>query len=462
MQIYNTLTRKKEELIPLQNNLFRIYSCGPTVYDYVHIGNLRAFVCADILKRYLIFKGYKVKHVMNITDVDDKTIKKANGDRQKLKEITEFYAKAFFEDLKEMNILPADVYPKATEHIKDMVNVIKTLMAKGYAYKAEDGSIYFSVAKFKDYGKLSKIKIAELKAGARVSQDEYAKESAADFALWKAWKESDGDVFWETELGKGRPGWHIECSVMSTKYLGQPFDIHTGGVDLIFPHHENEIAQSEAYADKEFVRYWIHNEWLFVEGKKMSKSLGNFYTLRDLKERGYSGQELRLVFLETHYRQQLDFSLKQLDAAKSTLERIKDFTWRMKNNDKEEGKDLAQPRIDAFMREFTAAMDDDLDTPKALAALHSFIHEINLLDLNREESQKVYSLMKQLENILGLTFEFELLPLTEEELALIKEREKARKQKDWQKADAIREELKKRGIELFDTKERTKWRKVKQ
>jgi cysteinyl-tRNA synthetase len=268
IRLFNTLSRKKETFTPIKKGQVEMYTCGPTVYDYAHIGNFRAFLFEDLLKRWLQYKGYKVTHVMNLTDIDDKTIKGSQKQGIPLRQYTDFYAKAFFEDIKALNIAPADVYPRATDHIEEMVQIIKTLLAKGVAYKGEDGSIYFSVAKFPEYGKLSHLKVGELKAGARVSQDEYAKEEAQDFALWKAWTPEDGDVFWETELGKGRPGWHIECSAMSTKYLGETFDIHCGGIDNMFPHHENEIAQSEAATGKTFVNYWMHNEHLQVEGKK--------------------------------------------------------------------------------------------------------------------------------------------------------------------------------------------------
>ena len=268
IKLFNTLTRQKEEFTPIEPGKVGMYTCGPTVYDYAHIGNFRAFVFEDLLKRWLQHRGFQVKHVMNLTDVDDKTIKGSQKQAKPLREYTDFYASAFFEDIKALNIEPATVYPRATDHVPEMVTIIKTLLAKGIAYRGEDGSIYFAISKFPDYGKLSHLKMAELKAGARVSQDEYAKEEAQDFALWKAYTAEDGDVYWETELGKGRPGWHIECSAMSMKYLGETFDIHCGGVDNMFPHHENEIAQSEGATGKPFVLYWMHNEHLLVEAKK--------------------------------------------------------------------------------------------------------------------------------------------------------------------------------------------------
>ena len=326
LKLYNTLSRRKEIFKPIKNNKVGMYTCGPTVYYYPHIGNYRAYIVADILKRYLKYKGFKIDHVMNITDVDDKTIRDSQKQNLSLKEFTSKYEKAFLEDLNTLNIQKPDRLARATEHIKEMENLIKKLIDKGFAYKGKDNSIYYSISKFKDYGKLSKIKIKELKAGARVKQDEYEKKQVSDFALWKAWDKEDGNVFWETEFGKGRPGWHIECSAMSSKYLGDQFDIHTGGIDLIFPHHENEIAQSEgASGKKPFVKYWIHNEWLLIEGKKMSKSFGNFYTLRDILNKGYSPMSIRYVLLSTHYRQQMNFTFKKLDAAKNSLQRWGNF-----------------------------------------------------------------------------------------------------------------------------------------
>ena len=282
IRLFNTLTREKEVFTPIEPGKVGMYTCGPTVYDYAHIGNFRAFIFEDLLKRWLKYRGFKVLHVMNLTDIDDKTIKGSRTQGIPLKQYTDFYAKAFFEDAKTLNIEPADVYPRATEHIPEMVTLIKTLIAKGFAYNGDDGSIYFAISKFQDYGKLSKIQVHELKAGARVNVDEYAKEEAQDFALWKAWTPTTATFSGKPNLAKGRPGWHIECSAMSMKYLGETFDIHCGGVDNMFPHHENEIAQSEAATGKHFVHYWMHNEHLLVEGKKMAKRLGNFYTLRDL------------------------------------------------------------------------------------------------------------------------------------------------------------------------------------
>jgi len=321
LKLYNTLSRKKALFKPIKGKGVRIYTCGPTVYDYAHIGNFRAYICSDILKRYLKYQGFNVKHVMNITDVDDKTIKGSRKENISLKQYTKRYEKAFFEDLEALNIDKADNFPRATEHIKEMVLLTKKLLLKKIAYKSKDG-IYFNIAKFKDYGNLSHAKLKSLEVGKRVKQDQYDKEEAQDFALWKFWDREDGKVFWQTELGKGRPGWHLECSSMSTKYLGQPFDIHAGGVDLIFPHHENEIAQSEGSEKKKFVNYWFHNEHLLVNGEKMSKSSGNFYTLRDLLDKGHNPKAIRYLLLSAHYRQQLNFTEEGIEASNNAIKRL--------------------------------------------------------------------------------------------------------------------------------------------
>jgi cysteinyl-tRNA synthetase len=436
------------------------------VYDFAHIGNFRAFLFEDLLKRWLVSRGFKVTHVMNLTDVDDKTIKGSQKQQVPLKQFTDFYVKAFFEDIKALNIQPADVYPKATDHIPEMVALIKTLMAKGYAYRGEDGSIYYAISKFPDYGKLSKIKTAELKAGARVSQDEYAKEEAQDFALWKAWTPEDGDVYWETELGKGRPGWHIECSAMSMKYLGETFDIHCGGVDNIFPHHENEIAQSEAATDKKFVNYWLHNEHLLVEGKKMAKRFGNFYTLRDLLAKGYDPIAIRYLLLSTHYRQQFNFTFEGLEAAKAAVDRLRNFVRRLHDTDGKDSKGkvaVLNAKLEAC---FGGSMDDDLDIGTALASLFDFVREVNnLLDANRvskAEAAEVGGLIMQIDAVLGAIGEVKMQEALPVEIdALVQKREEARKAKNWKEADAIRTQLKAMGIVLEDTAQGVRWHKEK-
>jgi cysteinyl-tRNA synthetase len=464
---FNTLTRKKEVFKPLEAGKVKMYTCGPTVYDYAHIGNFRAFLFEDLLKRWLMRRGFKVMHVMNLTDIDDKTIKGSQNQQVPLRQFTDFYVKAFFEDIKALNILPADVYPRATDFVSEMVALIKTLLTKDIAYKSEDGSIYYAVCKFPNYGKLSKIKVNELKAGARVSQDEYDKEEAQDFVLWKAWTREDGDVFWETELGKGRPGWHIECSAMSMKYLGETFDIHCGGVDNMFPHHENEIAQSEAATGKKFVDYWLHNEHLLVEGKKMAKRLGNFYTLRDLLAKGYDPVAIRYLLMSTHYRQQFNFTFEGLDSAKSAVDRLRNFVRRLHDVD---GGGDSKGKVATLTAKleacFGGSMDEDLDIGTALASLFDFVREINnLLDskmISKSEASEVGGLMMMLDEVLGIIGKVEVEEaLTADIDAMVQKREAARKAKNWKEADEIRSQLKAMGIVLEDTAQGVRWHKEK-
>jgi cysteinyl-tRNA synthetase len=406
LKFYNTLTKAKDEFVPLHDNEVRMYSCGPTVYDYPHVGNLRAFLFNDLLRRYLKYRGFKLTHVMNLTDVDDKTIRNSREEGMTLAKFTEKYAKIFFENLEKMNAEKVEFYPRATEHIKEMVELVKILLAKGVAYKGADGSVYFNIRKFAGYGKLSGLDISGLKSGARVAQDEYTKEEARDFALWKAWSEEDGDVFWETEIGKGRPGWHIECSVMSAKYLGKTFDIHTGGIDLMFPHHENEIAQSEAAYGKQFVRYWLHNEHVMVEGQKMSKSLGNYLTLNDLLARGHEPRAVRYTLISTHYRSKLNVTDESLWAAKQTLEKIDNFIDLLKEVRNEKTNPEAEKLVRDAEHKFIEAMDDDLDISTALAALFNFIKETNkLIDggkIGRGDAEKCLHAMERFDRVLGI------------------------------------------------------------
>ncbi len=460
LKVYNTLTRKKEEFKPIKEKTAGIYSCGPTVYNFAHIGNFRSYIFGDVLKRYLKYKGYKVKHIMNLTDVDDKTIANSQKEGVSLKEFTERYSKLFFEDIKALNIEPADIYPKATEYIEEMVELIKKLLKNGIAYKAEDG-IYYSISKFKGYGKLAQLGKAKLIAGKRVLNDEYDKESVQDFALWKFWDEKDGDVYWETEIGKGRPGWHVECSAMSTKNLGQPFDLHTGGIDLIFPHHENEIAQSEGAEGKKFVNYWMHCAHLVVEGKKMSKSLGNFYTLRDITERGYNPKAIRYLLLSTHYRQQLNFTFEELNAATKTVEGLIDLMKRLKEAD---GKNTdAEKAIKDAIKSFEKAMDDDLNISEALASVFSLVKHANKLlsegKISKEDGRKIIDAFEKFDKVLGI-LEGDEEEISEEIEELIKKREDARKKGNWKESDRIREELKQKNIILEDTKTGVRWRKT--
>ncbi len=463
---FNTLTRKKETFNPLESGKVKMYTCGPTVYDFAHIGNFRAFVFEDLLKRWLLHRKFKVTHVMNLTDIDDKTIMGSQKEGIPLNQFTDFYVKAFFDDIKALNIENADVYPKATNHIPEMVALIKALMAKGFAYKGEDSSIYFSVCKFPDYGKLSHIKVDELKVGSRVSQDEYAKEEAQDFALWKAWTPDDGDVFWETELGKGRPGWHIECSAMSMKYLSQTFDIHCGGVDNMFPHHENEIAQSESATGKRFVKYWMHNEHLQVEGKKMAKRFGNFYTLRDLLTKGYDPISIRYLLMSTHYRQQFNFTFEGLESAKSAIERLRNFVRRLHEAEGKGSKGKVTTLTEKLKACFEGSMDDDLNIGTALSSLFDFVREINSLldvnEVNKEESAKIIKVIMQIDDVLGVIGKVEVEEALPKEIdLLLQKREVARKTKNWKEADSIRAQLKTMGIVLEDTAQGVRWHKEK-
>ncbi len=461
LKFYNTLTRKKEPFKPIKKGLVTIYSCGPTVYNFAHIGNWRSFIFSDILRRYLKYKGYKVKHVMNITDVDDKTIRNSKKEGLSLKKFTKKYEKYFFDDMKTLNIEKVEFTPRATENIKEMVALIKKLLKKGYAYKTDDG-IYYNIRKFKDYGKLANLDVKGLKAGARVATDEYDKKHVNDFALWKFWDKEDGDVCWETEIGKGRPGWHIECSVMSMKYLGETLDIHTGGIDLIFPHHQNEIAQSEGANGKKFVNYWLHCEHLIVDGKKMSKSLGNFYILRDILEKGYDARAVRYILLATHYKQKLNFTLKGIEAAQNVIERFKDFILKLKDASGKDNKKI--PKLIKKVKEnFEKAMDDNLNISEALSYIFNFMRNINKLlkdnNISKKDANNVLKAMKKFDSVLGI-MDFKKEKIDKEIESLIKKREEARKKKDFKKADEIRNDLKKKGIILEDTSQGVRWKKV--
>lgn len=484
IQFFNTASRKKEEFVPLRGKIARIYSCGPTTYDFAHIGNIRAYTFADILRRYLTFKGFDVIQIMNLTDIDDKTIKKSQQEKIPLNQLTEKYNNAFFEDIKKMNILPATSYTKATDHIKEMVQIISDLLEKGIAYKGEDGSVYYNIRKFPDYGKFAHLDMKGLKAGARVKQDEYTKEQVQDFVLWKAWDKDDGEVYWDTQIGRGRPGWHIECSAMSMKYLGHSFDIHTGGVDLIFPHHQNEIAQSEASTGKKFVNYWLHNEHLMVDGKKMSKSLKNFYTLRDLESKGVDLRAFRYLLMSAHYRQQLNFTFESIEAAKNSLKRLADFLNGLKKHEGPVKNDEVSLIIKKEKKSFESYMDDDLNTPEALASIFDFVKEINRITENQKLSERNISEIKNLfesfDKVLGLDLGKEktieglnqkltalILEFTGHEVEgrdediikeLIKLREKFRSKKDFQKADLVRSKLKEIGIVLEDENGKTTWK----
>lgn len=457
LKVHNTLTKKKEEFKPLEEGNVSLYTCGPTVYNYPHIGNYRAYMFGDILKRYLKYSGYKVNHIMNLTDVDDKTIRDSQKAHMPLKTFTDQYIKVFFEDLETLNIEKASQYPRATDYIPEMVELIKILLEKGYAYKGEDNSIYFNIRKFKHYGKLSGIKLEELEedASGRVKNDEYDKENAQDFALWKAYDEKDGDVFWETEIGKGRPGWHIECSAMSMKLLGHTFDFHTGGFDNMFPHHENEIAQSEAATGKPFVKYWMHCQWLLVDNKKMAKSSGTFYTLRDILEKGYSPRAIRYLLLATHYKQSLNFTFEGLKASQTALNKIKEFMIKLEEPKEALDSDIHQILLKAET-EFEECMDDDLNTSGALAAIFDLIREINkLMDeekISQKNAEQVLNVMREFDKVFGVfDFSNEIEEIPAEITKLAEERQQARKTKDFKKSDELRDILKSKGYSIDDT-----------
>lgn len=460
IRFFNTLSGKVETFTPITPDEAKLYTCGPTVYDYAHIGNFRAYVFEDLLKRFFVFLGFKVTHVMNITDVDDKTIKGAKAEGKTLDEYTRKYIDAFFEDIDLLNISRADFYPRATEHIQEMAALVKGLQEKGHAYEKE-GSIYFSISKFPEYGALSKINLAELKPGKRVEADEYEKESAQDFALWKQKKE--GEPFWETEIGAGRPGWHIECSAMSMKYLGQTFDIHCGGVDNIFPHHENEIAQSEAYTGKKFVRYWLHLHHLIVDGEKMSKSKGNQYTLRDLLEKNIDPLDLRFLLLSTHYRRLLNFTFEALTQAHLSRQRIQDFVYELGHRTFKDGENGEISKlVEETRKKFIEGLSNDLNISLSLSALFELIRKANILitqdKAGKKDAQKLASLLSSLDRILAILPRMEEEELAPEVMKKIEEREKARRLKRFDVADRIREELLKKGIILEDTPEGVRWK----
>jgi len=466
--LHNTLTGRTEPFVPLTPGEVRMYTCGPTVYDFAHIGNFRTFVFQDILRRFLRMEGYRVLHVMNLTDVDDRIIQNAAAAGVGIREYTEKYIQAFLEDMGALGIERPEHLVRATEHIDDMVRLIERLSAKSLTYTS-DGSIYYRIAKFPGYGKLSKIDLSGIQAGARVDVDRYEKADARDFALWKAPK--PGEHFWETPLGPGRPGWHIECSAMAMKYLGETLDIHTGGVDLTFPHHENEIAQSEAATGKPFVRYWLHAEHLIIESEKMSKSKGNFYTLRDLFAQGHRPSALRFLLASVPYRRQLNFTTEGLQQAASSVERLRNFVARLKTEKFPAGQSAAMAgRAEQAERDFREGLADDLNVAVALAAIFDLVRDINIASDRGEFRQgdvaAVLAAMEKFDSIFALLvdddaaklraigFDAGQAALTDAEIeALVAEREAARKRRDYQLADRLRQQLADRGILLEDTRD---------
>jgi cysteinyl-tRNA synthetase len=467
IRFHNTLSGQDEEFQSLTPGEVRVYTCGPTVYDLPHIGNFRAYVFEDLLLRFLRFSGYKVIQVMNLTDVDDKTIRGAKAAGVSLREYTEPFVQAFFAGLRMLRIEPASVYPRATEHIPEMVAMIKGLLNKGVAYR-KDGSIYFNIAKFPRYGRLSGIDLDDLRMtsriGERLESDEYEKESAHDFALWKAPKE--GEPSWDTEIGPGRPGWHIECSAMSSKYLGPTFDIHCGGVDNIFPHHENEIAQSEAYFEKPFVRYWLHCHHLVVDGEKMAKSKGNYFTLRDLVDsRGIDPSVLRMFLVSTHYRKVLNFTFDALDQAAAALKRIKDFVYELEHRSFPAAEtSAAAPLLAEAAAKFREGLEDDLNVSVAFTALFDLIRRANTLiqeeKIGAGEANSLKTFVYQVDGVMALLPESREDEISDALRVKIEDRERARKARDWAAADRIRKELLEDGIVLEDTKDGIRWKKV--
>ncbi|HSY74534.1 MAG TPA: cysteine--tRNA ligase, partial [Dongiaceae bacterium] len=464
LKLFNTLSRSVQEFAPLSRHSeataerakVGMYCCGPTVYDFAHIGNWRTFVFADLVRRYLEFKNFQVMHVMNITDIEDKIIKRVRENKTTLREFTGKFENAFFEDLKTLNCLSPHQTPRATEHISEIISLIEKLIARGIAYKASDGSVYFSIEKYRgcgcNYGQLLKLNFDEMRAGERVKSDEYAKESIADFALWKSRAPDDGEIFWPSPFGEGRPGWHIECSAMSMKILGASFDLHLGGEDLIFPHHEDEIAQSEGATQKPFVKYWMHGAHLLVEGKKMSKSLGNFFTLRDLLAKGFSGREIRYLLLTAHYRETFNFTLEGLQGAKSALTRIDECVSKLREIEKTGSWSSASPDA-AALKKFTDVLDDDLNVSAAWAVVFEWVREINKQiaanSLPAVEAAAALATWANFDKVLGLELRHsDNLP--EEILALGFARQEARKRKDFKKSDEIRDELKAKGWTIED------------
>ena len=452
LKFYNTLNRRKETFKPLKKKIVSLYACGPTIYDFAHIGNLRTYIFEDVLRRALKYNGYKIKQAMNITDVEDKIIKKARQERKNIYAVTKSYEKIFFNDLKKLNIEKAEFYPKATAHIKEMIGLIKKLMAKKIAYRGEDGSIYFNISKFKNYGKLSQLNKREIKIGSRVIADEYNKEQAQDFVLWKTTRSNENfrkiKAEWPRPWGNGRPGWHIECSAMSMKYLGQTIDIHAGGVDLIFPHHENEIAQSEAANKKKFVRFWIHGEHLLVDNQKMSKSLGNIYTLKDLEIKKINPLALRYLILTSHYRSKLNFTWQSLIAAQNALNNL----YKIIATNKQE-RTPNDRKIKIYEKQFLAAINDDLNTPKALTVVWKAAKDYFLSNETRKrlflEFNKVLGLNLNLTKIKSAKIPLKIIDLGDK-------REELRRNKQFIQADALRKKIEALGYIIEDTSSKPK------
>lgn len=471
LAVFNTLSRQLENFVPLDPHGKKVglYCCGPTIHDFAHIGNFRTFVFADLMRRYLAYSGYEVKHVMNITDVEDKIIRRVREAGTSLKDYTAKYEAAFLEDLKTLACLPATDMPRATEHIPEIIELVEKLIERGIAYKAVDGSVYFSIEKYRGcgctYGQLVKLNFEEMRQGERVSSDEYEKESIADFALWKARVPEDGQVFWDSPWGQGRPGWHIECSAMSMKSLGNSFDLHLGGEDLMFPHHEDEIAQSEGAgvqeAGKRFVKYWMHGAHLLVEGKKMAKSLGNFFTLRDLLAKGYAGREIRYLFISAHYREQFNFTLEGLESARAAIRRLDECLGKLREI---AGSTPVQPADPALLEKIRAELDHDLNVSGAWGEVFIFVSQTNKSlaagEINEVRASALLSFWAEADKVFGLGTGTLPSEVPAEFQDLLDQRQAARKAKDFKRSDQIRDELKAKGWVIEDTPKGPKLKKV--
>ena len=468
LTLYDTATRRKVPFEPIDPPRVRIYSCGPTIYDYAHIGNFRSFVFADILKRYLKYRGFEVVHVMNLTDIDDRIAERVQQEGVSLREFTDRYAQVFFSDLKTLNTIPADHYPRATEHIPEMLGLIQKLLARGMAYR-RDGSVYFSISRFPGYGEFARIDTAGMQDGARVDSDDYDKDSPRDFVLWKGWTQRDGDVVWDSPFGPGRPGWHLECSAMSRKFLGEEFDIHTGGIDLVFPHHQNEIAQSEGASGRPFVRHWMHNEFLNINGAKISKSLGNHIRLQDIGSPAEI-KGFRYLLATSHYRTLLNFSdaaVRSSVSAQQRLAKIRDRLRGIAADGRGPGDQFWQDRIGIARAGFEEGMDDDLNSPRAIAAVFGLVHHVEQQlpegDLKPENAGAIVSFLDRINEVLGVFYEIEgerdgeRADLPPDLNGLFRRRLQARSNRDWKLADQLREELGEAGVEVRDSREGSTW-----